>query len=80
MNGIGPSIINYLKLVSRLSPFFLVFFLVAVSLFDSQWGLNGMDVCKRPIHCTDLKRDIFIIFTIIRSKYHGNNIDNKREH
>ena len=41
MNGIGPTIINYLKLVSRLSPFFLVFFLVAVSLFDSQWGIKG---------------------------------------
>ena len=24
-------------------------------------GLNGMDVCKRPIHCTDLKRDILYV-------------------
>lgn len=24
-------------------------------------GLNDMDICKRPIHCTDLKRDILYV-------------------
>ncbi len=24
-------------------------------------GLNDMDICKRPIHCTDLKRDIMYV-------------------
>lgn len=41
LEGLNPTIINYLKLIARISPFFLVFFLVAVSLFDSQWGIKG---------------------------------------
>lgn len=39
--GLTASVINYLKLAARISPFFLVFFLVLVSLFDSQWGIKG---------------------------------------
>jgi len=41
LEGLNPTIINYLKLIARISPFFLVFFLVAVSFFDSQWGIKG---------------------------------------
>ena len=40
-DGLTASVINYLKLAARISPFFLVFFLVLVSLFDSQWGIKG---------------------------------------
>ena len=37
--GLGPTVLNYLKLFARISPMFLVFFLVSVSLFDN--GIKG---------------------------------------
>ena len=37
--GLGYTILNYLKLFARISPMFLVFFLVSVSLFDG--GVKG---------------------------------------
>ena len=37
--GLGPTVLNYLKLFARISPMFLVFFLVSVSLFDG--GVKG---------------------------------------
>jgi hypothetical protein len=38
-SGLGHTILNYLKLFARISPMFLVFFLVSVSLFDG--GVKG---------------------------------------
>ena len=38
-SGLGPTVLNYLKLFARISPMFLVFFLVSVSLFDG--GVKG---------------------------------------
>lgn len=37
--GLGPTVLNYLKLFARISPMLLVFFLVSMSFFDN--GIKG---------------------------------------
>lgn len=37
--GLGPSVLNYLKLFARISPMLLVFFLLSMSFFDN--GIKG---------------------------------------
>jgi hypothetical protein len=37
--GLGPTVLNYLKLFARISPMLLVFFLLSMSFFDN--GIKG---------------------------------------
>ena len=41
MSGLGATIINYLQLCARISPFFLVLFFVLISFFDGNFGIKG---------------------------------------
>jgi len=41
MSGFSATVINYLKLCARISPFFLVFLFVIIAFFDGNYGIKG---------------------------------------